>query len=284
MITKENEVDKDIDNETAVEKKENKNPNKSRKLGDEWASWDGHSGWESVDAPKSIFLSFAFSVLILVNVFAMGLYYLIYPRLLEISQYLPAIVLIAYGIISLYLSFWFVVLLITSYTDAKLQFLGRGNKVLLGFLLDQVFKLGDFVKFNKDKLGNSFVKVSNSFVKKTKKNSEKEKVLLLLPRCLTKESYQTIKEISKEYGIEMAVCTGGEIARKKVKEYRPSAVIGVACERDLVSGIKDVGGKLSVLGIPNVRPDGPCKNTFIDFDELRNSIEFYLSNNKVESK
>jgi hypothetical protein len=31
-----------------------------------------------------------------------------------------------------------------------------------------------------------------------------------------------------------------------------------------------------VLGIPNTRPHGPCKDTRISLDELRRAVEFYL--------
>ncbi len=251
--------------------------NKGRKLGDEWANWDGKLSWENVDTPSSIFLNFALGVMIIYNIISYGVYYMIAPRLNEFHPYLSWAVLGLFVASSIYFLFWYSILVITSKTHLKLQFIGKVNRFILGFLLNNVFKLGKLFKYNRDKLGNSFVKVANSFTRSTKNLSEKERLLLLLPRCLTKESYQIIRDMSKEYNVEMAVCTGGEIARKKVKEFRPSAVIGVACERDLVSGIQDVAGKVSVIGIPNIRPDGPCKNTYIDFDELRNSIEFYLS-------
>ncbi len=251
-------------------------PTKGRKLGDQWVQWDGNIVWE-VDSPKRVFLLFALGVTFLFLFLGFGLYYLTIPRFSEFHPVIPDIVLVSLMAISGYLIFWYLVLIMTSYTRIKLSFLGRGNRILLGFLLENVFRLGTFFKYNRDRLGNSFVKVSNAFVHGTKVPGIKEKLLILLPRCLTKETYQSINEISKEYNVELKVCTGGEIARQKVKEFKPTAIIGVACERDLVSGIKDVGGKISVLGIPNIRPDGPCKNTYIHIDDLRKSIQFYLS-------
>ena len=270
ILNNENFMEKVIDNSKTV------NKTKDRKLGDEWKDWNGKNS-TVIDSKKNIFLIFAFGVIILFHLIIYGFYYLVIPRLSEFYTHLPLIILIMLGIFSIYIIFWYLVLLITSYTNFRLDFLGKGNRLLLGFLLDNVFKLGQLIRYSKDKLGNSFVKVSNSFVRGTKKLTGKEKILVLLPRCLTKEMYQSIKDISKEYNIEMAVCTGGEIARQKIKEFRPSAVIGVACERDLVSGIKDVGTKISTLGIPNIRPEGPCKNTYIDIESLRNCIKFYLS-------
>ncbi len=254
-------------------------PQNNRRLGDEWGDWNGEISTENMasEAKKRIFLTFVLFVIIGFNLFLYSCYYLITPRLSQFHSKLPKFclyLLIAFSFFSL---FWYLVLLITSYTNTKLYFLGSGNGLLSGFLLDKVFQLGNLLRYSKDRLGNSFVKVSNAFVKATRKPINKEKILLLLPRCLTKESYSETRQISQDYQVEMAVCTGGEVARQKIKNYRPTAIIAVACERDLVSGIKDVGGKVSVLGITNIRPEGPCKNTQINFTELRSSIQFYLS-------
>ena len=103
-----------------------------------------------------------------------------------------------------------------------------------------------------------------------------EKLLILLPRCLAKEELVAINALKDRYPLEVHTVSGGELARKKVRELRPTAVIGVACERDLVSGIRDVSQKISVIGIPNQRPEGPCRNTRIDMGELTRAIEFYV--------
>ncbi len=261
----------------------NKNSNSydlegNRKLGEEWINWDGRITDNSIiyDSRKSIFLIFAFVVIIMFNLAMYAGYYLVIPRLEEFNVYFPSILLFFLILITIYLLFWYIIILITSYTSIKLSYLDKGNRLLIGFLLDMVFKLGGLIGYSRDKLGNSFIKVSNNFIRSTKKLGLKERILLLLPRCLTKNSYKEIKQISKEFAIEMAVCTGGEVARLKIKKYKPSAVIGVACERDLVSGIRDVSGKIAVLGIPNIRPEGPCRNTYINFDLLRTCIKFYL--------
>jgi hypothetical protein len=58
-----------------------------------------------------------------------------------------------------------------------------------------------------------------------------------------------------------------------IRRERPTGVIGVACERDLISGISDIAPKIATLGVANKRPEGPCKNTLIDLNELRTAIE-----------
>ena len=69
--------------------------------------------------------------------------------------------------------------------------------------------------------------------------------------------------------------TGGTLARRAVEEYRPRAVIAVACERDLSSGVLD-SFPLPVLGVLNERPQGPCFNTRVDLTALRESLDFFL--------
>ena len=56
---------------------------------------------------------------------------------------------------------------------------------------------------------------------------------------------------------------------------RPKAVVAIACERDLASGIQDVYPIPSV-GVLNLRPNGPCYNTHVDLEEFRRAIEEIL--------
>ena len=99
------------------------------------------------------------------------------------------------------------------------------------------------------------------------------KTIILIPRCLTADMKEKVKELGDRAGIGVFSATGGGQARKIIIRERPSAVIGVACERDLVSGIHDVAVKMPAIGVTNKRPEGPCKNTTIDLDEIKNAIE-----------
>ena len=78
--------------------------------------------------------------------------------------------------------------------------------------------------------------------------------------------------LSEEMGFHFLVATGGTLARQMVKETRPKAVLAVACERDLMSGIQDVY-PLPAVGVLNMRPNGPCYNTKVDMDEVRKALE-----------
>ena len=78
-------------------------------------------------------------------------------------------------------------------------------------------------------------------------------------------------QLAEEIGFHFFVVTGGTLARQKVKEIRPKAVVAIACERDLTSGIQDVY-PLPTVGIMNIRPNGPCYNTKVDIEEFRRVI------------
>ena len=85
-------------------------------------------------------------------------------------------------------------------------------------------------------------------------------------------------KLKEKTGINIFIATGGTLARKVIIENKPKAVIAVACERDLTSGIQDMK-YIPVLGIFNKRPNGPCVDTFIDIHEVEDAINF-LTNKK----
>ena len=99
---------------------------------------------------------------------------------------------------------------------------------------------------------------------------------MLSLRQWQKSLREKITTISKQLRIPVYTVPGGEKARQVVKKIKPMAIIGIACERDLLSGIQDVIHKIPVIGIPNVRPEGPCKNTTIDIREFQRAIQTFL--------
>ena len=81
----------------------------------------------------------------------------------------------------------------------------------------------------------------------------------------------------------MGVATGGTLARQMVKEIRPKAIIAVACERDLTSGIQDVF-PLPVIGVLNERPFGPCFNTRVDIKKVEAAILDILDTEEADDR
>ncbi len=81
--------------------------------------------------------------------------------------------------------------------------------------------------------------------------------------------------MSDRYGIDLAIATGGTIARSIVVRKRPRLILAVACERDLASGIQDIY-PLPAFGVVNARPFGPCFNTQVSLDALEEAIRAFL--------
>lgn len=246
-----------------------------RHLGDEWIDWDGEKEG-SIEEGKGLFLSFLLGVIVISDFLLVVLVYLITPRLASFFEELPSaawILVILYIAVSIS---WFIQLVFAAYHEKNYFFIRSHHHIILNSIYTKVIRLSKIFGVSRDRLGHSFVKVSNAISKATRKPRPQEKLLVLLPRCLTKEELRKTMELKEHYPFEVFTVSGGELARKKVKEIRPTAVIGVACERDLVAGIRDVGGRLSVIGIPNKRPNGPCKDTHVDLEALEEAIKFYV--------
>lgn len=253
-----------------------------RKLGHEWYGWDGnidtHEGF--IEEPKRLFLgivAFTFGLIFAVaSLIAWGFY----PRLESIH---PALAMVSVGIV---LSFaavfavWFgsVVVGLLAKTPIKMA-----EKVCM-----QMMKMTPFFDFigkqcgiSKDRLGYSLVEIHNELTRIRLKDGSNGRILILSPRCLDREYTEQIKALSSEYDCDFYMAPTGAQARQKVVQVRPAAIIGIACERDLIDGIRDVGYHFPVIGITNKRPIGPCKGAFLDMGELRDAISLFRNRYKI---
>jgi hypothetical protein len=142
-----------------------------------------------------------------------------------------------------------------------------------------------------NKLSRHFIQLNNSIVLSQLHGKFNNKhVLLLIPHCLQEFECEykltnkvrncrrcgrcIIKELidfADTYNINLRVASGGTIAREFIKEYKPKIVIAVGCERELTYGIWDVY-PLPVIGIVNQRPNGPCKNTILELNKLKEAF------------
>ncbi len=249
-----------------------------RNLGDEWAEWVGDlSGYEKeIREGKRLFLGVYFGALAFLTLAAGFIYYLIAPRLYEINPYFDQIVMWLVIIASAAVYFWSLLLLLTLAFNINFLLLRRKTGLHIEWIYPVVYKIGSMFKISKDRLGHSLVKVNNALVYATRKKFKAEKLLVLLPRCLDRVTREAVMEICGRYGVTAFTATGGSSAREMVKKMKPDAIIGVACERDLVAGMSDVPHHLTVIGIPNARPEGPCKNTTIDLVYFEEAVKFLL--------
>jgi len=154
------------------------------------------------------------------------------------------------------------------------------NRRIRGGVIRVLFPLlvavGKCLGISRDEVRRSFVAINNRLVVAEAGKVRPEKVLILLPHCLQnhecsvritgdvgnckacgKCKIKDLVSLSEKYHVSMSVATGGTLARRIVVEKKPEVIIGVACERDLTSGIQD-SYPIPVFGIMNQRPFGPC--------------------------
>lgn len=245
-----------------------------RKLGDEWSDWKGGTDAGEIDEnPTTFFVLAAVVILLFVALFPLG-WYLIKPR---IEQLIP----FASNLIERFIvvsAFVFLILLLVEGISLlkfrKSLFPYRWREKLLLSLLPKTVWLGAKFGISRDRVGNSFIKVHNLLTKNFTDKLNADRLLVLLPRCLRKEARNQI--ISKIDGDAVKILTagGGEEAREAIMKYQPTFILALACERDLMSGLKDIAEKIPVIAIPNKRPEGPCKNTHISVRELDEALKF----------
>jgi len=169
-------------------------------------------------------------------------------------------------------------------------------------LLPALVLVGRLIGLKKEQVQHAFVAVNNELVLAQCRNGHPPRsVLLLMPHCLqdsecdVKITHRVEKckrcgkcpikgllEIAEKYHVDLAVATGGTIARRIVLEKRPDLIIAVACERDLTSGIQDTT-PLPVYGIFNERPFGPCFNTRVALDRVEKILHEISSMNREAS-
>lgn len=167
--------------------------------------------------------------------------------------------------------------------------LARG--VVLKIFYPLLMLIAAFMKGRKEAFQYAIIRMNNKLVRAEKIRTKN--ILILLPHCLQisdceirlthniynckrcgKCEIKDLIEITEAFKLNLSVATGGTLARKIVQETRPEAIIAVACERDLSSGLMDTY-PLPVLGIPNERPFGPCFNTRVDLDKVKEAITFF---------
>ena len=150
----------------------------------------------------------------------------------------------------------------------------RFRGLTIKFFLPVMVLLGKALRIKKKNIMLSFISVNNELVLAEAGQYKPEEILLLMPHCLQNSKCDRrltydinncvrcgkcpiagLLELHDKYGVNLAVATGGTIARRIVVQMRPKMIIAVACHRDLSSGIQDTY-PLPVFGVLNERPHG----------------------------
>ena len=248
-----------------------------RRLGHEWDEWDGRPLPNQGNYDSSPTLFFAWSTLTIViglGVIAIALF-LLAPRLGGLHPAAPRILWSGLLIIGALGWAWWAALFL-SYTSGRPllpeRLAERGPFLQLMRLTSAV--AGRFGR--RDWVENAAVKVYNGLAIMRGRKVGQGELLLLIPRCLSKVTLDGVLGVAGKYGVPVFVATRGQLARRVIRERRPMAVVAVACERDMVSGLHDVAGKIPVLGLTMTLPSGPCKDASLDLDQLERWVRAYV--------
>lgn len=186
--------------------------------------------------------------------------------------------------------------IITYFTlnDKKVnKYLMKINYKIIRCIFPIISNMGKLVGISKDEIRKIFIKINNAYIYSKKYNLNSEDLIILIPHCIQNHNCKLkvtndidnckkcgmckineLLQLKGKYNVKVFVATGGTLARKIIIDNKPRAVIAVACERDLTSGVKDVKG-ISVLGVFNSRPYGPCIDTNINIKEIEKAIDFF---------
>lgn len=245
----------------------------------------------SINPKKRIFLAlvlFSAMVTALILFFTWKVTYLGFE---SISRILPAAfgVLISGAVFFLFAGELAIVLAILGMPLPKILYFWSWKAI--NFLFPFAVGLGRILNIPRGKVEQSFVAVNNALVKQHHVRVPSDRLLILTPHCLQLDtcprkitrdiencaqcgacSVGGLLGLCHKYHMHFVVATGGTLARQMVAKARPKAIIAVACERDLTSGIQDVF-PIPVIAIFNERTFGPCFNTRVDINRVEEAIK-----------
>ncbi|KJS15595.1 MAG: hypothetical protein VR69_12385 [Peptococcaceae bacterium BRH_c4b] len=244
---------------------------------------------------KRIFLGLLLLSLLVVGGVTFGVWYLIFYPGRSLLHQIILVLLVGVLAMGVMLAGLGILGIVLSLLYAKKIFLLNGPmRVAVNMLFPVVIGLARLFKFDIDRVKNSYIEVNNQLVRALRMKLKPDQILLLAPHCLQNTecphkitvdinncrrcgrcSVSDLLQMRDAYGINMGIATGGTLARKYVKEYRPRAIVAIACERDLTSGIQD-SNPVPVLGITNSRPNGPCYNTCIYMPRVEEAVNHFL--------
>jgi len=240
---------------------------------------------------RNLFIFLSFLGVLALGIVLLGFWYLIEPRLEEIHAGLPLAVGLVILAVYLCVAGLLGLIVISSYLQRDLI---SAKRITVRILFPLALAIGKTLGISEDEIRGSFIEIHNSLVRAASPLVRGDRLLLLLPHCL--QNFQCPHRVTAEvgnctgcgkceiadltklcdsYGIKMSIATGGTLARRVIVETRPKAIVAVACERDLTSGIRD-SYPIPVIGVLNERPFGPCRDTRVDLVEVANAVRFFL--------
>ena len=224
------------------------------------------------------------------------LWYVPLVGLKNIHPSLPLIFSLALAVLVFFMIFGGLLLIFTVLWRRDILFSHRLRGIVAKVLFPFMILMGKLVGVSKERVQQSFIELNNHLVQSNLHRTRPNRLLVLLPHCIQdfdcqikitgniknckgcgKCEIKDLIELSDQYQVKIAVATGGTLARRIIVENRPEAIVAVACELDLTSGIQD-SYPIPVIGILNERPNGPCFNTKVDIQKVKDAILDFLGN------
>lgn len=246
-----------------------------------------------MEAKKRIYIGLlAFSLLFMVFIIWLAWYIFFNQQVLLNQVLLVILVLIALLFIVIFgAGIMAMVIMITRSRTTPWQ--ENVARIVNEWLFPVALLVGKALRFDRDSILQSFISVNNYLVRSKGVRVPARQVMILAPHCLQNSDcpYKItidvenckecgrckigeLKKLSHSCQSSLKVVTGGTLARKCIKELRPSGVIAIACERDLSLGIQETS-VIPVLGILNCRPNGPCLNTDVDINRVQTALQLF---------
>jgi len=247
-----------------------------------------------VEAKKRVFIGLLAVVLIVLAGLSGTLWYLLAARPDAVSRTIVWVVVTALAVGVPVFGLGLIILVWSIISKKSPPALQRLVSITVDALYPFVLGVGRLVGISKDRIEMSFIEVNNLLVKIRSQRLTPDRVLVLLPHCLQRAdcphkitmSLDNCRRCGKcvigeilalrdRYRVRLSVATGGTQARRTIEALRPAAIVAVACERELASGIQDVQS-VPVLAVVNERPEGPCRNTTVNLMAVGETIEYFL--------
>jgi len=259
-------------------------------------SWVGKGNKEvrSMQVKKRLYLGLLVVSFLVISLLLTGFWFILFSNWVEIERQLLIIIGVVFSVLFFASALGIGAIIFALWAKKPVIILQNSIRIAINLLSPLIIKIGKLMDLEKEEIEHSFIEVNNQLVRNKNIVLPPERILILLPHCLQKANCPhkitididncqhcggcrigELIELAKEYQIHLAIVTGGTAARKMLQQIKPKAVVAVACERDLISGIQDAY-PLPVLGILNERPQGPCYNTLVNLDQVRSSLEYLL--------
>jgi hypothetical protein len=239
---------------------------------------------------KRIFVGLLVFTCVILLFLILLLWYVPMVGLRNIHPYLPLIFSFALAFFVLLMISGGLLLVFTIVRGKDIFLSHKLRGLVAKVLFPLMILMGKVVGISKERVRQSFVELNNHLIRSNSHRVRPDRLLILLPHCIQdfdceikitgnirnckgcgKCEIKDLIELSDQYHLKIAVATGGTLARRIVLENRPEAIVAVACELDLTTGIQDTY-PIPVIGILNERPNGPCINTKVNIEKVRRAI------------